>query len=50
MTGSLAPAILRYVPHPEINRYLQEGWTITYDLSDCCHGRRRKVHGQADRG
>ena len=38
MTTSLATAILRYVPHHEIERYLHAGWTITHDLSDCCHG------------
>ena len=38
MTASLAPAILRYVPHHEIDRYLQEGWVVTNDLADCYHG------------
>jgi hypothetical protein len=38
MTASLAPAILRYVPHHEIDRYLQKGWVATNDLADCYHG------------
>jgi hypothetical protein len=29
---------LRYVRHEDVERYLHEGWTITHDLQDCCHG------------
>ena len=30
--------VLRFVRHEDVERYQQEGWTVTNDLSDCYGG------------
>lgn len=32
-------AVMRYVPHEEVDWYLEHGWTIASDLAKTHHGR-----------
>jgi hypothetical protein len=40
MSGELSPvsSVFRYVRHEDAEAYLQAGWEIAADLSDCYHG------------